>query len=382
MPQQRVHRPSWQAGFRTGGPVDRSARLTRARTMAMPGRLRHKYTVTGMTSGAQAVAYCPSNDRWYVACADQNVRVINPATGAVVATIALTAGDDPRDIVYGATQDRLYVSAYTNGQIRIINPGTNAVVASVAVASNPKHLTYISDRDHLAVCQYGGSNVVFINCATLGTTTTATFGNPHSGHRAFLTAAEAAANLGLAHGLYVVTSVTGLVTKAIRTDTWAVLNTSTVTFTGGATYPSMVLNAATYHPDSDLAWVLWVLSASNGYGQTIQRSKGNLAAANGDWIGWPSQCIHYDPTRRLFYARSTYILGSTGGTLYTYAFMEPGPRESGNIPQALSPPVVRILPSGSPVAAAGNDDQSSSSVDTLRGDIAVCVTTNLEVVGT
>ena len=74
-----------------------------------------------ITVGANpyGVAYCPTNDRIYVANLSSNsVSVIIPATGVVTATI--TVGTSPQGVAYCPTNDRIYVANNGSATVSVL----------------------------------------------------------------------------------------------------------------------------------------------------------------------------------------------------------------------------------------------------------------------
>ena len=121
-------------------------------------------------SNAVGAIYCPSNDRVYVALYDgYSVVVINPSTNAVVATISVGSG--PQYLSYSPSNDRIYVALSNTNSVSIINPSTNAVIETISVGSGPIACTYSQSSNQLYVSNLGGNSVSIIN---LGTNTVAT----------------------------------------------------------------------------------------------------------------------------------------------------------------------------------------------------------------
>ncbi|MEY4926351.1 MAG: hypothetical protein RI894_787, partial [Bacteroidota bacterium] len=85
-------------------------------------------TVTPVRSATPAYAYIPH----YIS---NTVSVINTATNAVVATVAV--GNGPYGLSVSPDGSRIYVANQNSNTVSVINTATNAVVATVAVGSSP-----------------------------------------------------------------------------------------------------------------------------------------------------------------------------------------------------------------------------------------------------
>lgn len=120
-------------------------------------------------AGVQGIAYCPSNNRFYVAnSTDGTVSVINPDTGTVVATIPLAAG--LRNIGYVPSIDRIYVGNSTTGEIRIIVPSDNTVAGTITGLTTTYGFAYCPSNDRVYVGVSTGIAVINPTTATVVTT--------------------------------------------------------------------------------------------------------------------------------------------------------------------------------------------------------------------
>ena len=111
-------------------------------------------TVTPFTAG---MAYIPN----YVS---DNVSVINTATNAVVATIAV--GKKPYGVSTSPDGSRVYVANPGSNYLSVINTATNTVVATIAVGNFPIGVSTSPDGSRVYVANYQSHNVSVINTAT------------------------------------------------------------------------------------------------------------------------------------------------------------------------------------------------------------------------
>lgn len=120
------------------------------------------------SNGAQGVAYCPSNNRIYVACTTSGeISVINPDTNTVVATIVSVVG--VRTPAYVPSVDRIYVTNDTTGDVVVINPATNTVVTTIAAGAR-YGIAYCPTNTHIYVGALTGVAVINPSTNTLVTT--------------------------------------------------------------------------------------------------------------------------------------------------------------------------------------------------------------------
>jgi hypothetical protein len=78
------------------------------------------------------------------------VIVINSFTNAIVATVALVAGDLPKQCTYNPNNNKVYVSAFGNSFVRVISSTTDSLTTSVATPT-PSAITYASNVDEVYV---------------------------------------------------------------------------------------------------------------------------------------------------------------------------------------------------------------------------------------
>jgi YVTN family beta-propeller protein len=110
---------------------------------------------------------------WVANHGDGNVQKINPATGAVMATI--TVGANPRALAFDGAS--IWVANYGGNSVQKINPATGAVGSPIIVGTNPSALVF--DGASIWVANYGSNSVQKINPLTSGVSTPITVGtNP------------------------------------------------------------------------------------------------------------------------------------------------------------------------------------------------------------
>ncbi len=128
-------------------------------------------------TGPYCIAIAPSGLLYVCNNAAGTVSVLNPLTGALVATI--TVGTAPRGIVYVPSVDRMYVTNFTTGSISVIDPNLNTVVSTISSLTNPWGIAWSPQNDRLYVSSAaGGSTSLYcINPQTNALVTTITVGS-------------------------------------------------------------------------------------------------------------------------------------------------------------------------------------------------------------
>jgi len=122
-------------------------------------------TVTPFIAG---MAYIPN----YVS---DNVSVINTATNAVVATIAV--GNQPYGVSNSPDGSRVYVTKVGSDNVSVINTATNTVVATIGVGIYPYGVNTSPDGSRVYVANAVSGNVSVINTATNTVVATIGVGN-------------------------------------------------------------------------------------------------------------------------------------------------------------------------------------------------------------
>ena len=122
-------------------------------------------TVTPFTAG---MAYIPN----YVS---DNVSVINTATNAVVATIAV--GNQPYGVSTSPDGSRVYVTNFGSDNVSVINTATNTVMANIPVGYNSFGVSTSPDGSRVYVANPGSNYLSVINTATNTVVATIAVGN-------------------------------------------------------------------------------------------------------------------------------------------------------------------------------------------------------------
>ena len=111
------------------------------------------------------VSNSPDGSRVYVTkVGSDNVSVINTASNAVVATIVV--GDSPYGVSTSPDGSRVYVTNAVSNNVSVINTATNAVVATIAVGNQPYGVSNSPDGSRVYVTNFGSDNVSVTNTAT------------------------------------------------------------------------------------------------------------------------------------------------------------------------------------------------------------------------
>ncbi|MFZ1583278.1 MAG: PKD-like domain-containing protein [Saprospiraceae bacterium] len=122
-------------------------------------------TVTPFTAG---MAYIPN----YVS---DNVSVINTATNAVVATIAV--GNQPYGVSTSPDGSRVYVTNFGSDNVSVTNTATNTVMANIPVGYNSFGVSTSPDGSRVYVANPGSNYLSVINTATNTVVATIAVGN-------------------------------------------------------------------------------------------------------------------------------------------------------------------------------------------------------------
>ena len=124
-----------------------------------------------LVSGSFGVAVNPAGTRAYVVhngsqFGGQSFSVIDTATNAEVATVALASGT-PRGIAINPAGTRAYVTNGGNASnfVEVIDTATHTVVATVAVGANPLGIAVTPDGTRAYVANSGSNNVSVIDTA-------------------------------------------------------------------------------------------------------------------------------------------------------------------------------------------------------------------------
>ena len=122
------------------------------------------------------VSNSPDGSRVYVTkVGSDNVSVINTASNAVVATIVV--GDSPYGVSTSPDGSRVYVANAVSGNVSVINTATNTVVATIVVGDSPYGVSTSPDGSRVYVTNAVSNNVSVINTATNAVVATIAVGN-------------------------------------------------------------------------------------------------------------------------------------------------------------------------------------------------------------
>ena len=115
-------------------------------------------------------AYCPVNDRLYVPVDGVGVRLYNPATGALISTIAYGAGSVFYGAVWSPESGRVVVNVFNgvaSNYADFINPSTGLVTDSVLLLTEnyslPQTTTYRSGNSGLILMANGTTGIAVVN---------------------------------------------------------------------------------------------------------------------------------------------------------------------------------------------------------------------------
>jgi YVTN family beta-propeller protein len=125
--------------------------------------------------------FCPVDGYMYFAGGNR-IGVVNPATNAIVREINMYdgAGFDSTDygIVFCPTNGYIYACAYNDNQVKVINPVTAAVVTTIAVGTNPEWITYCPVNDRIYVTNVFTPSISVIDPGANTVESTITGGSP------------------------------------------------------------------------------------------------------------------------------------------------------------------------------------------------------------
>jgi hypothetical protein len=168
--------PQWSSDW-IGSPVgsgERNAPVTarefyerdRRRSWASRWKVIAKLTSVDLgNSGGNVngIAYDPTRDRYYIGCGT-TIKVVNPTTLAVVATIASGLTGDVTQVAYHPTADRVVFGSYEAGMgSGIINPATNTLQTAPSATSSEvyaQEVCPITGTNDYITAAYGNGFVV------------------------------------------------------------------------------------------------------------------------------------------------------------------------------------------------------------------------------
>ena len=105
--------------------------------------------------------------------------MINPATGATIASIA--TGTTPVGIAVNSAGTRVYVANRGSGTVSTIDAATNKVIGTTAVGSLPQQVALSTDGTRLYVTNAGNGTVSVVNTSTFANVATVPVGPSPNG---------------------------------------------------------------------------------------------------------------------------------------------------------------------------------------------------------
>jgi YVTN family beta-propeller protein len=131
-------------------------------------------------SGPFGVAVTPDGSKVYVSNSnDETVSVIDVATSAVTATIAV--GSVPDGVAVTPDGSKVYVANYDGNAVSVIATATNTVTATIPVGNSPMGLAVTPDGSKVYVANDDGNTVSVIAAATNTVTATIPVGSAPEG---------------------------------------------------------------------------------------------------------------------------------------------------------------------------------------------------------
>lgn len=376
-------RPAWLSSLVKGGPTRAGERIARAKGGAIPGRLKLKGT-PATTSAARCICYDATNDRMYIGCSDDKVRVYNASTLALQTTINLTAADSPTTIACSPTSAKVFVG--TAAGVRVISTASNTVTATIATGSQAHVMWWDSVLNMLLAMPYNG-NIDWINCSTNAITSSSVSGFSNQINYAnppgCTSASDAVAGLGIAYGLVLMMNVDTNRIGCLRTDTRSFI-VGPVADGGLAAYSPVMFYSAGYSGRSRRARVsFYVNSASfaTGPDSVATYVKGDLSTRTYDIQGGGAAVCLWDDVRRGWWGRSVALIGGVVTWMFTPEVDDP--IGSGGGATTVAPPTVRIGIPGHTTLSGGPGYAQQLAINPTTGDLWFCLSNNtLEVVGT
>jgi YVTN family beta-propeller protein len=109
---------------------------------------------------------------------DNTVSVIDTATGAVIATVPVSAG--PHGMTATPDGKTIYVSGDASSTVSVIDTATDKVVKTIEVGKTPHGLAMLPDGKTMLVGVYGEDRVAFVDTATQAVIATVPVAKPHT----------------------------------------------------------------------------------------------------------------------------------------------------------------------------------------------------------
>ncbi len=114
----------------------------------------------------RSIAIAPNGNVWVTNKAAATLSVINPATLAVVQTIALPFASAPFGVTFAPNGSAAFIALEAAGRILRLDPANAAVLASTEVGQNVRHVSVNADSSKLYVSRFISPRVPGENTAT------------------------------------------------------------------------------------------------------------------------------------------------------------------------------------------------------------------------
>ncbi len=102
----------------------------------------------------RTLAIAPNGNVWVTNKDSATISVISPTTLAVVQTITMPRASQPFGLAFAPNGANAYVVLEALGQVRKLNPASGALVTTLAVGSNPRHVSVTADSATLLVSRF------------------------------------------------------------------------------------------------------------------------------------------------------------------------------------------------------------------------------------
>ena len=102
----------------------------------------------------RTLAQAADGTLWVVNKTDASISVLAPATGNVVATVALPRASQPHGIVMSPDGLLAYVTLEATGQLLRLDTASRSISGSLAVGQHPRHLSVTGDGSQLYVSRF------------------------------------------------------------------------------------------------------------------------------------------------------------------------------------------------------------------------------------
>ncbi len=113
-----------------------------------------KVTEIPVGTAPRSLAIAPNGEIWVTNKQSATISVIDPASLAVVRTIALPAASQPFGIVAAPTGGAMYVVLEATGRLLKIDPANDTTLADISVGPNPRHLSVTGDGSLIYVSRF------------------------------------------------------------------------------------------------------------------------------------------------------------------------------------------------------------------------------------